>query len=98
MSELAAGDMVAGSSRLIFGIVQLMLFTLGIVVAARQLSLPVSALQNVRVDQLGWWSTPVGLVLISLGIRVMESPPLRLLPWITAVLVAAFVAQTLGQR
>jgi uncharacterized membrane protein YjjP (DUF1212 family) len=98
MSELAAGDMVAGSSRLIFGIVQLLLFTLGIVAAVRLLGVPLSALQNVRVDQLGWWATPVGLVLISLGIGVLESPPLRLLPWITVVLVAAFAAQTLGQR
>lgn len=98
MSELAAGDMVAGSARLIFGSVQLLLFTLGVVAASRLLDVPLDQLQNVRVDQLGWVAAPVGLVLISLGIGVLESPPLPLLPWITAVLVLAFVAQSLGQH
>lgn len=96
MSELAAGDMVAGSARLIFGLVQLLLFTLGIVAATRLVAVPASELSNVRVDLLGWWAAPVGLILISVGIGVLESPPLRLLPWITLVLVLAFVAQTLG--
>ena len=35
MSELAAGAMVAGSARLIFGTVQLLLFTFGVLAAAR---------------------------------------------------------------
>ena len=43
MSELAAGDMVAGSSRVIFGLVQLALFTLGIVAAARVVGMPAAA-------------------------------------------------------
>jgi uncharacterized membrane protein YjjP (DUF1212 family) len=98
MSELAAGDMVAGASRLIYGVVQLLLFTLGIVAASRLVEVPTSELTNVRVDQLGWWAAPVGLVLISIGIGIQESPPIRLLPWITLVLILAFAAQSLGQR
>lgn len=98
MSELAAGDMMAGSSRLIYGVVQLLLFTLGIVAASRLIEVPTSELTNVRVDQLGWWAAPVGLVLISIGIGVLESPPMRLLPWITVVLILAFTAQSFGQR
>ncbi|HEY5822071.1 MAG TPA: threonine/serine exporter family protein [Propionibacteriaceae bacterium] len=98
MSELAAGDMVAGSSRLVFGLVQLLLFTLGIVAATRVVPIAAGELTNVRVDELGWWAAPVGLVLISIGIGVLESPPLRLLPWISLGLVLAFVAQTLGQH
>lgn len=97
-SELAAGDMVAGSARLAFGAGQLALFTLGILLAARLLDVPRDLLLNVRVDQIGWYAAPVGLVLISLGIGVMESPPARLLPWITIVLVLAFGAQLLGQQ
>jgi uncharacterized membrane protein YjjP (DUF1212 family) len=97
MSELAAGDMIAGSSRLTFGLVQVLLFTLGVVSATRLFDLPAAALENVRVDDLGWWAAPVGLVLICLGIGLLESPPLRLLPWILLVLVLAFGAQALGQ-
>ena len=98
MAELAAGDMIAGSSRLTFGLVQVLLFTLGIVGASRLFDLPASALQNVRVAELGWWAAPVGLVLICVGIGLLESPPVRLLPWILLVLVLAFGAQSLGQH
>src|SRR4051794_20996021 len=97
MSELATGDMVAGSSRLIFGLVQVLLFTVGVVTASRLFDLPPDALRNVRVEGLGWWAAPLGLVLICLGIGLLESPPLRLLPWILLVLVLAFGAQALGQ-
>ena len=98
MAELAAGDMIAGSSRLTFGLVQVLLFTLGVVSASRLFDLPPAALENVRVAELGWWAAPVGLVLICLGIGLLESPPLRLLPWILLVLVLAFGAQALGQH
>jgi len=98
MSELAAGDMVAGSARLTFGLVQLLLFTLGIVAATRLMAVPTDELSNVRIDTLGWWAAPVGLVLITVGIGVLESPPPRLLPWISLVLVLAFAAQSLGQH
>ncbi len=98
MSELAAGDMMAGSARLIFGIVQLMLFTLGLVAASQLLQVAPELLANVRVPGMGWWTAPVGLVIISVGITLMESPPLRLLPWIVAVLAVALTAPTLGQQ
>jgi uncharacterized membrane protein YjjP (DUF1212 family) len=98
MSELATGDMVAGASRLVFGAVQLLLFTLGIVAAARLFAVPGSELANVRVDELGWWAAPLGLVMITVGIGLLESPSLRLLPWIALTLVLAFTAQSLGQR
>ena len=98
MSELATGDMVAGTSRLVFGAVQLLLFTLGIVAAAQLFGVPPTELTNVRVDELGAWAAPVGLVLITLGIGLLESPPLALLPWIALNLVLAFSAQSLGQH
>lgn len=98
MSELAAGDMVAGASRLTFGLVQLLLFTLGIVAASHVIDLPAAELANLRVDTLGWWAAPLGLILISVGIGVLESPPVRLLPWITVVLGLAFAAQSYGQH
>lgn len=97
ISELASGDMVAGTARLVFGGVQLLLFTLGIVAAARLFAVPVSDLSNVRVDELGWWAAPLGLVLITAGIGLLESPSLRLLPWIALTLVLTFTAQSLGQ-
>ena len=98
MSELAAGDMVAGSSRMVFGLVQLMLFTLGLVAASQLIGVSPALLTVARVDGMGWWTAPVGVLLIAFGLLLMETPPLRLLPWIIAVLAIALIAQTLGQR
>lgn len=97
MSELAAGAMVAGAARLFFGVVQLLLFTLGVLAAAAVLHVDSTQLQNVRVDDLGWWAAPVGLVLLCIGICLMESVALRLLPWIGLMVILAFAAQSLGQ-
>jgi uncharacterized membrane protein YjjB (DUF3815 family) len=51
----------------------------------------------VRVDELGWWGPPVGLLLIAIGIVLMESVPARMLPWVLLVLLLAYGAQVLGQ-
>ncbi len=97
MSELAAGQMQAGSARLIYGTVQLGLFALGLVAALSLLALPSPMMVNERVDDIGWVAAPLGLLLIGVGIALMESVPLRMLPWVLLVLLGAFGAQTLGQ-
>ena len=98
LSELAAGAMVAGSSRLMYGTVQLLLFALGIAAAAALLGTPTELLGNVRVGELGWWAAPLGLVVIGVGIALMESVPVRLAPWVLGVLVLTFLVQLAGQR
>jgi uncharacterized membrane protein YjjB (DUF3815 family) len=98
LSELAAGAMVAGSSRLLYGTVQLLLFALGIAAAASLLRVPGELLGNLRVAGPGWWAAPLGLVVIGVGIALMESVPVRLAPWVFAVLVLTFLAQLGGQR
>jgi uncharacterized membrane protein YjjB (DUF3815 family) len=98
LSELAAGAMVAGSSRLTYGTVQLLLFALGVAAAAWMLATPAQLLGNVRVTELGWWAAPLGLLVIGLGITLMESVPVRLTPWVLGVLVVTFLVQLAGQR
>jgi uncharacterized membrane protein YjjP (DUF1212 family)/uncharacterized membrane protein YjjB (DUF3815 family) len=98
LSELAAGAMVAGSSRLMYGTVQLLLFALGIAAAAALLGTPAELLGNLRVTELGWWAAPLGLVVIGAGITLMEGVPLRLTPWVLGVLVVTFLVQLAGQR
>lgn len=98
LSEIAAGAMVAGVSRVGYGIVQLLLFALGILAAASLLRVPPEALSNIRVDTLGWWAAPLGLLLVSAGLCLMESIRLSLMPWVVLVLLAAFGAQVLGQQ
>lgn len=97
MSELAAGAMVAGSSRMIFGTVQLLLFSLGILSATTVLHVPSELMVNLRVNDLGWWGPPVGLALICVGVCLNEGASMRLLPAIGVVVAAAFGAQLAGQ-
>ena len=73
MSELAAGHMQAGTSRLSYGFVQLGLFAVGLLSATTLLHVPTDMMVNVRVDTIGWWAAPAGLLLIALGICLMES-------------------------
>ena len=97
MSELAAGAMVAGTSRLVFGTVQLLLLALGVLAAARVVGVGPDALANVRVDQLGAAAPWVGVGLIGLGVFLNVSAPRGSLPWIWLLLLLAFGAQTGGQ-
>ena len=97
LSELAAGAMVAGSARLMYGTVQLLLFALGVAAAAALLRTPAQLLGNIRVAELAWWAAPLGLVVIGVGIALMESVPVRLTPWVLAVLLVTFLVQLAGQ-
>ncbi len=96
MSELAAGHMMAGASRLAYGTVQLGLFALGLIAATTILSVPTEMMMNVRVDTIGWWAAPLGLLLIGLGISGMEGVEWTMLGWVLLVLLMAFSAQSLG--
>jgi uncharacterized membrane protein YjjP (DUF1212 family)/uncharacterized membrane protein YjjB (DUF3815 family) len=98
MSELAAGAMVAGSARLIFGTVQLLLFTFGLLAAVRVVSVPAVELSNVRIDALGAWAPWAGLVLLAVGVCLNLSAPRAMLPWMLGLLALTFLAQTGGQE
>ncbi|WP_461166847.1 threonine/serine exporter family protein [Tsukamurella serpentis] len=97
MSELAAGAMVAGSARLTFGTVQLLMFSLGVLSATAILGVGPELLVNHRVNELGWWAPPVGLLVVCVGVCLNEGASMRLLPPIVAVVLAAFGAQLAGQ-
>ena len=98
MSELAAGHMQAGSARLTYGIAQLGLFALGLLMATAVLRVPTSTVLNLRVDEIGWAGAPVGLLLIGSSICLMEGVPLRMQGWVLLVLSLAFGAQLAGQE
>jgi uncharacterized membrane protein YjjP (DUF1212 family) len=98
MSELAAGAMVAGTARLVFGTVQLMLFTFGLLAAVRVVGVPAADLSNVRVDDLGFWAPWLGLLLLAVGVCLNLSAPRAMLPWMLGLLACTFLAQTGGQE
>jgi uncharacterized membrane protein YjjP (DUF1212 family) len=98
MSELAAGAMVAGTARLVFGSVQLLLFTFGLLAAVRIVGVSTADLSNVRVDDFGWWAPWAGLLLLGVGVRVNVSAPADALPWMLGLLALTFLAQSAGQE
>jgi uncharacterized membrane protein YjjP (DUF1212 family)/uncharacterized membrane protein YjjB (DUF3815 family) len=95
--ELTSNQVVAGASRVVYGIAQLLLLAFG-VFAGLQL-FPATATVSARgADLLPGWSTWVGVSLVAVGFVLFQSAPSRSLPWITASLLVAFGAQHLGAR
>ncbi len=95
--ELAAGSMVAGTSRLAHGTVQLLLFALGVGAALALLGTPVELLDPQRPVALGWWAPLLGVALVTVAIALLESVPVSLVPWLLVTALATYLAQLLGQ-
>jgi uncharacterized membrane protein YjjP (DUF1212 family) len=97
MVELAYGDMVSGSSRLIAGFVQLVLLAFGLAAGAvlvgyNSTDLIYSAAQYVKVIEASW----AGVLVFGLGVYLHFSAPRNSLQWILLVLLIAFGAQRLA--
>ena len=98
ISELPPGPWSPGVSRLGYGVVRLMLFAAGIVAAVALFQVAPGDLNDVRVNTLGWWSAPLGLLLIGVGVSLMQGVKERLMLWITLNVAVSFLAQTIGQQ
>ena len=94
--ELAAGQMIAGASRLVTGMVQLGLLAFGIVAAASLIGVNDSFLIDNPVDRLGPWAPWVGVLVLAVGDYLHFSAPRRSLGWILLVLYAAYAGQAVG--
>ncbi len=95
LTELAAGAMVAGSSRLAFGLTQLLLFVLGVGAALAVAGHPAELLDVERPVGLGWWAPLVGIAVITTAMTLMESVPVRQAPWLLLTVLATYLAQAL---
>jgi uncharacterized membrane protein YjjP (DUF1212 family)/uncharacterized membrane protein YjjB (DUF3815 family) len=93
--ELAADQVIAGASRLMYGIVQLLLLAFGIVAAAVLAGQP-EVLTDRPFDELGWWAPWLGVLVFGLGVYVHMSAPTRAVPWILLVLYVTFAVQTVA--
>ncbi len=97
MVELAYGDMVSGSSRLIAGLVQLLLLAFGLGVGAglvgyRPEYLMHSASHYIQVP----FAALVGVLVFGLGVYLHFSAPKNSLQWLILVLLLAFGSQRLA--
>jgi uncharacterized membrane protein YjjP (DUF1212 family) len=97
--ELASGEMVAGASRLVFGGLQLLLLTAGIVGGVALAGLPgEEVLRDNPSNLLGWWAPWLGVALFGVSVAVYFSAPRGALPWLMVVLCAAWLGQLVGER
>ncbi|NYD67685.1 threonine/serine ThrE exporter family protein [Agromyces atrinae] len=92
--ELTSGQVMAGASRLVYGIARLGLLAFGVyagITVAGEPPAPTSA-----PTQLGAWAPWVGIALVSVGYYLYSVAPRRSLLWILYALVVAYSAQLLG--
>ncbi|GGN21267.1 hypothetical protein GCM10010109_35310 [Actinoplanes campanulatus] len=95
--EVSAGEMVTGASRLVTGILQLLLLAFGIIGAAQAVGLPraeelVSAPQN----SIGAWAPWLGALVVAVGNYLVHSGPPGSLGWLCLVLYSGWIAQYFG--
>ena len=69
--ELAAGETVSGSSRLVEGVVNLLLLAFGIVAAAAMVNLPDAKLVDRPVTVLGWAAPVLGCAAVAVAVLLM---------------------------
>lgn len=94
--EIAAGQVVAGASRLVNGFVQLALLAFGIVAGGLLAGATPADFTDHRVAGLGAWAGWIGVAVFAIGIYLHICAPLRSMPWIVLVLYVAFAGQTIG--
>jgi uncharacterized membrane protein YjjP (DUF1212 family) len=99
MIELANGDAISGSSRLVAGATQLLLLVFGFVLAAELIGLPTAeAFSQVPKPLFGWWAAWLGVLIYGVGNYVHHTAPRHSLPWLWLVVYVAFVGQQLGGK
>ncbi|MFB9311083.1 uncharacterized membrane protein YjjP (DUF1212 family) [Agromyces hippuratus] len=92
--ELTSGQMMAGASRLVFGIARLGLLVFGVFAGMSVAAAPASS--GEAPVQLGAWAPWVGIAFVALGYYFFSAAPRRSLVWILYALVVAYSAQLLG--
>jgi uncharacterized membrane protein YjjP (DUF1212 family) len=100
MVELAYGDMVSGSSRLITGVVQLVLLAFGLTAGAVLVGYSPEDLVEAAVESVaapwGLVAPWIGVVVFGIGVYFQFSAPRNSFWWTLLVLLLAYAAQQLA--
>lgn len=95
--ELASGQMMAGASRLVFGLVQLALLAFGIIAAGTVVGVAASSYEVLGASAtFPWWTAALGVLLFAIGNHLHFSAPPATFGWVLLTLVVAFASQSLG--
>ncbi len=91
--ELAGGAVIAGSSRLVYGVVQLMLLAFGVVIG---LAVAGQVAPHETATRMGPLSFYVAIVVIAMGLYIYLSAPRGSLLWLMAAIAVALIGQKVG--
>jgi uncharacterized membrane protein YjjP (DUF1212 family) len=94
--ELAAGQMISGSARLVSGAMQLALLAFGILAGIQAVGVPPASVLSNAHRVLGSWAPWLGVLVFALGVLVAYSTPARSFPGLLLVLYAAWTGQVIG--
>jgi hypothetical protein len=93
--DLAAGEVISGSSRLVAGTMQLVLLSFGIVAGAQIAGVSLErAITNEAQNTLGDWAPWLGVVVFGIGAFLHFSGPRHALGWLLVVLFSATSASS----
>lgn len=91
--ELTSNQVVAGASRMVYGIAQLLLLAFGVVVA---ISITGAFETSEKTTLAPWWAGLAGVVLAAIGYRYFASTPPGAFWWVLGAMVIAYCAQAAG--
>lgn len=95
--ELAAGQMISGAARLVYGFVQLALLAFGIIAAGAVVGVESRSYEPLATSAfLPWWVGFLGVLVFALGNYLHFSAPPSTFGWVFLALVVAYVGQWAG--
>lgn len=94
--ELTEGAMIAGSSRLVWGVAQLGLLAFGIVAGIGAVGVPPEKAFSSSDALLGWWAPWLGVLVFAAGVMIVHSAPPGMFVSLLVVLGAAWTGQVVG--
>jgi uncharacterized membrane protein YjjP (DUF1212 family) len=93
--ELTHGQVIAGASRLVYGISRLVTLAFGLVAGIAVVG---DIAPHAASDQLGWWAPLAGVLLTAIGYTLFSGAPKGALPWFVLVLLLVLTAQRIGSH
>ena len=96
--ELTEGQMVAGSSRLVWGGTQLGLLAFGIVAGIGMVGVSAERAFSSSDALLGSWAPWLGVLVFAVGVTIAHSAPPGVFPSLLIVLYAAWIGQVVGNE
>ena len=89
--ELSEGEMISGSSRLVWAVTRLGLLSFGILAGIEAVGIPSQRAFSSAEPVLGYWAAWVGVLVYAIGVFVSHSAPRGSFPGLVIVIIALCV-------